>query len=80
MSYQLRRLRLRGLIERIDGTHRYRLTEAGIKTALFYTCSLSHVIRPLHAALDDSSRGLQQRLLRALEPLVQTAIQPQTAA
>jgi hypothetical protein len=26
VSYELRRLRLHGLIERIEGTHRYRLT------------------------------------------------------
>lgn len=80
MSYQLRRLRLRGLIERIDKTHRYRLTEAGMKTAFFYTCSLSYVIRPLHATLEDPGRALQQRILRQLQPLVQTAIQPRVAA
>jgi hypothetical protein len=80
MTYQLRRLRLRSLIERIDRTNRYRLTVAGIKTALFYTCSLSHVIRPLHATLNDPSPGLQQRILRQLQPLVDTALQPRAAA
>ncbi len=37
MSYDLRRLRLHGLIERQAGTHRYHLTEAGLRTALFYS-------------------------------------------
>lgn len=37
MSYDLRRLRLHGLIERIPNSHRYRLTLLGLKTALFYS-------------------------------------------
>ena len=36
MSYDLRRLRLHGLIERLPHSHRYRLTEAGLRTALCY--------------------------------------------
>ena len=36
-SYQLRRLRLHGKIERIPRTHRYRVTDAGVGTALFFT-------------------------------------------
>ena len=46
MSYDLRRLRLHGLIERIKGSHRYRLTPAGLKVALFYSRTYQHVIRP----------------------------------
>jgi hypothetical protein len=30
MSYELRRLRLHGLIERLPKTHRYRLTDEGL--------------------------------------------------
>lgn len=37
MSYDLRRLRLHGLIERIDGTHRYRVTDFGLRAAVFFT-------------------------------------------
>jgi len=37
MSYDLLRLRLHRLIERIPGTHRYQLTELGRRTALFYS-------------------------------------------
>ena len=36
MTYDLRRLRLRGLIERIPGTRRYRLTAEGVCVALAY--------------------------------------------
>ena len=37
ITYDLRRLRLHGLIERIPKTHRYRITAKGLRTALFYT-------------------------------------------
>jgi hypothetical protein len=46
MTYDLRRLRLHGLIERLKGSHRYRLTPAGLKIALFYSRTYQHVIRP----------------------------------
>lgn len=46
MSYDLRRLRLHGLIERIKGSQRYRLTSAGLKTALFYSRTYLRIIRP----------------------------------
>ena len=35
MTYDLRRLRLKKLIERIGNSHRYRLTELGIKVVTF---------------------------------------------
>ena len=37
ITYDLRRLRLHGLIERIQKTHRYRITAKGLRTAIFYT-------------------------------------------
>ena len=46
MSYDLRRLRLHGLIERIDGSYRYRLTERGLKMAMFYTRVYNRILRP----------------------------------
>jgi hypothetical protein len=51
MSYDLRRLRLHGLIERIKGTQRYQLTHLGLKTALFYSRTYYRVIRPGLSAL-----------------------------
>src|SRR5688572_20892388 len=36
MTYDLRRLRLRGLIERIPRSHRYSVTPFGFRIALFY--------------------------------------------
>jgi hypothetical protein len=37
MTYDLRRLRLKGLIHRIPQTHRYTATSDGLKVAFFYT-------------------------------------------
>lgn len=46
MTYQLRRLRLHGVIERIPKSHRYQVTSEGLKTALFYTRSYNRLLRP----------------------------------
>ena len=45
MSYDLRRLRLHGLLARISGTQRYQLTSLGLKTALFYSRIYHRVLR-----------------------------------
>jgi len=62
MSYDLRRLRLHGLLERLKGSHRYRLTPAGLKVALFYSRTYQHVIRPglslLHSPHNLEASGL----------------------
>ena len=47
MSYDLRRLRLHGLIARLDGSHTYTLTDQGIRVALFYTKVRDRLLRPL---------------------------------
>jgi len=49
-TYDLRRLRLKGLIERIPQTHRYRLTESGAKAATFLTKLYERLFRPGLAA------------------------------
>jgi hypothetical protein len=46
MTYDLRRLRLHGLITRLPGTHRYRLTPQGLRTAVFYTRVYARILRP----------------------------------
>ena len=45
ITYDLRRLKTRNLITRIDGTHRYRVTDHGLHTAKFLTCVQDHVLR-----------------------------------
>jgi hypothetical protein len=46
MTYQLRRLRLHGFIERLPRKHRYRVTPFGLRIALFYTRTYVSVLRP----------------------------------
>jgi hypothetical protein len=46
MTYQLRRLRLHGLIERLPRKHRYHVTPFGLRIALFYTRTYVSVLRP----------------------------------
>jgi len=46
MTYDLRRLRLHGLIERIPHAHRYRLTAHGLRVAMFFSRTWSRLLRP----------------------------------
>jgi hypothetical protein len=54
MSYDLHRLRLKGIIWRVPHSHRYLLTPYGCKVALFLTRLHARVFRPGFAALDPS--------------------------
>jgi len=51
MTYQLRRLRLHGLIQRQPATHRYGVTDHGLRVALFFTRSYARIIRPVLAQI-----------------------------
>jgi hypothetical protein len=46
MTYDLRRLRLHGLIERMPHTHRYRITELGARLAVLYVRIYARGFRP----------------------------------
>ena len=50
MTYDLRRLRLDGLIRRTEHTHNYVLTPDGQRLAIFYTKVYNRLLRPLGAA------------------------------
>lgn len=69
MIYQLRRLRLCGLITRIPGTQRYEVTDAGQRVAVFWLGSLSQTIRPLATTLSDVSK--QGYILNTLRKTLQ---------
>lgn len=78
MTYDLRRLRLQGIIERIAGSHRYRLTELGTKACQFYTRLYARVIRPglsVDGTGDSttSSNRIIQNFDRALGQLLEQA-------
>jgi hypothetical protein len=46
MTYDLRRLRLHGLIERIPQTHRFRVTAQGLRIAMFFSRTWARLLRP----------------------------------
>jgi hypothetical protein len=66
MSYDLRRLRLHGLIRRIDGRHRYVLTEEGRTFAVFYTKLGERVVGPI---FDTDRPNAPPKLVRALNTI-----------
>jgi len=81
MTYDLRRLKLKGLIERLPRKNRYVLTPIGRRVALFFTKTLARILRPALARLDpavpaDATDGLRaawHRLERAIEKHIQAA-------
>jgi hypothetical protein len=60
MTYDLRRLRLHGLIARVPESHRYRITDLGARTAMLYVRLYARALRPV-ASLHPvgSARGRQ---------------------
>jgi hypothetical protein len=46
MTYDLRRLRLHGLIRRVPGSHRYQITRLGLRVAAFYSKLYARTLRP----------------------------------
>ena len=46
MTYDLRRLRLHGLIQRIPKTNRYQITAHGLKVAMFFSRTYTRLLRP----------------------------------
>ena len=69
MTYDLRRLRLRNLIQREPGTHRYRLTPSGLRVAFFYSKLYLRIFRPHAPAIDLYGDALPQPLRTALDQL-----------
>ena len=51
-TYDLRRLKRKGLIAKIKGTHRYQLTSLGRRVAVLFTKTYSRVLAPGLTALD----------------------------
>ena len=69
VSYELRRLRLHGLIERIEGTHRYRLTPEGLGTVVFYQRTYARIIRPGLSVIPSTSCRQDLPMVRAFHKL-----------
>jgi hypothetical protein len=52
MTYDLRRLRLKGIVQRLPKTHRYVLTPQGRRIALFMTKTCVRLVRPVLHRVD----------------------------
>jgi hypothetical protein len=73
MTYDLRRLRLHGLIDRVHG-HRYRLTPDGLRFAVFYAKLADRVFPSLFAAPQPNSSPKLQRALAQICECVHDAL------
>ncbi|MGH3314008.1 MAG: hypothetical protein ACRDP3_26065 [Streptomyces sp.] len=70
MTYDLRRLRLHGLIERIPRTNTYVLTPDGIRVAVFYSKVHARILTPLLAADHPPAPIEVRRALHTLDRIV----------
>lgn len=84
MTYDLRRLRLHGLIQRIPHTHRYRLTPRGLRTAIFFSRVYARLLRPglslLHSGTPPAAPPLHPAFARAEKAIHQLCKQARLAA
>src|SRR6202790_1966307 len=69
ITYQLRRLRLHGLIERLPNSFRYRVTAFGFRAALFFTRLYNRLLRPGLAAALPGLRTVDAPLKRAFDKI-----------
>jgi len=82
MTYDLRRLRLHGLIERIEKTHRYRLTRKGLGVAFIYQRTYLRLLRPALSVIDSGAvEGLSQetKMLQQIKAAIDNYISSQAA-
>lgn len=83
MTYDLRRLRLHGIIERIPHTNRYRVTPFGLRTSMFLSRTWSRLLRPGLSLLSPQSpnHGTHLRtLFNKLDQEIEHFAQQQNAA
>jgi hypothetical protein len=71
MTYDLRRLRLAGLIQRLPHSNRYQVTTDGIRIAVFYTKVYNRLLVPLTAADQPQAPPELRQALRTLDRHVQ---------
>jgi DNA-binding PadR family transcriptional regulator len=71
LTYDLRRLRLHGLIERLPRRHRYRVTDPGLRVALFVPRLWARTLRPGLATVMPDAAPSDSALRRAFEHLEQ---------
>jgi hypothetical protein len=74
MTYDLRRLRLHGLIQRLPGSNTYLPTPDGIRVALFYTKVHDRLLAPLLAADHPPTPPVLRHALRLVDQAVADSV------
>jgi len=75
MSYDLRRLRLHGLIDKIPRTNTYRTTPDGIRAAVFYTKLRARLLGPLLDSANQPPAPIElRRALATIDRTIDTYI------
>ena len=69
MTYDLRRLRRKGFIQRIPRTQRYELTSEGRRLAVFFTKTYTRIVNPSLAELDPTLPDRDRRPIAARQLL-----------
>jgi hypothetical protein len=67
VSYDLRRLRLHRMIDRIPGTHRYKVTSRGLRLAMFINRTHARLLRPKLAEIVTPTPGSPSALRKAFD-------------
>ena len=65
MTYDLRRLRVHGLIHRVPRSRRYQITDTGLQHALLFTHAHDHLLRTGLAEITDPDPPAPSRLRTA---------------
>jgi predicted MarR family transcription regulator len=73
-TYDLRRLRLKGLIRRLEGQNRYVLTPQGVRVAAFYTKLHRRLLEPLLEAHQPPAPLELRRALRTIDTTINNYI------
>ncbi len=72
-TYDLRRLRLHGLIERMPHTHQYQVTPLGLRVAMLFIKLQNHILRPgLSQLFDGCPKAPNRPVANAIKRLDQT--------
>ena len=69
MTCDLRRLRLHGFIQRVPRTHRYQVTEFGLRASLFLTRVHARILRPGLSEVMPNAPPLNSTLQRCFQQL-----------
>jgi len=77
MTYNLRRLKHHGIIEKLKGTNRYRVTQPGLRIAVLYTRAYQHILRmPVSVAFHGSDSSPLKQAFRRVDNEISNLVDP----